>query len=411
MLSADNKKVQYPEDSVVPGFEIMLEESRGTRYIKFRFATREDAEKFLVYQGSKIKTKFPEEGNDSNILAFDKENILAVSKFLLLKSTDCILPVKEFLTLRNYLLNNPNFLTEEEKKTLDANVERHLIQLKEKNKKLEALSINLARALSSHTDSIAVSPEIDEIKQDKLEKNDKDDEEEENTPITYEGSIEEDEQEEYKTVHYEIDENIDFTDSIFPEQLILIEEQLQAANEHNKALLDKIQSHYKQIEQYINDRSRLTNTICAFFKLMMKFIEKKETQMPENVRVQVESGLVDVPTSGSFLASNKLDKCTTVRELEENISNLIKCSNENTTEGKITNLLKWVARNCKTAYNYTLSKIEPAAQAIIRTAVSTPSSVFNAGRSLFSQRSSKHSSAAEEESKQQSQRNGPQGEV
>ena len=112
--------------------------------------------------------------------------------------------------------------------------------------------------------------------------------------------------------------------------------------------------------------------------------------MPGHSVNEVENKVAEItlPETGSYISADKLAKCTP-EELECNINNLIERFNDHkTAEEKAAKLVKWVAKNCKEAYEYTLVKSKPAVTVIIRAVASVSSSVLAAGRGFFASRES-----------------------
>ncbi|MCE3238094.1 MAG: hypothetical protein K0R24_1075 [Gammaproteobacteria bacterium] len=215
-----------------------------------------------------------------------------------------------------------------------------------------------------------------------FENEEEDDEEEENTPLTEEGDInEEDErEEEYKATSYEIDEG-----SFISGEVPLVK-QLEAADQHNKALRDAIKAHYQQVEQIIADKSKIRNIILTFFEAIRKLMMEKNPHAAKSTLKQFEEKSVDLYTRKSdiYVPGNKLNECASIKELTENVTHLIDRLNEDRTiEEKAGKLLQWVAKNCKAAYNYTLSQSSSAVQVVIRAIQSSkPPSVTE--QSIFS---------------------------
>lgn len=220
---------------------------------------------------------------------------------------------------------------------------------------------------------------------------------------------------EFKSQHQEnddaedVDEKNDEYDEDMPITQASLEEEIEEQNEENIKLAREIIQQCAAVEKIIAEKSKITNAIYALCNYIISFSEKKEVKLSDADLEKLEEGTaaISTPIPASVVPINELNQ-PTIEELSARVDDLVKrFDNSRSISEKAVKLVQWVASKCKPAYDYALSKIEPAAQAMIRAVASTPSAVLSAGRSLFSRNSGQKS----EEKNEDLRRSGPKGDV
>jgi len=344
MVGSNEEKVTRFD---LPSFKIIVNDGLGfvsrnleRLEIAFRFSSDSDRKEVIGFLEARTKynpEQYPKinfDSSDENLLVFHGENAKHLAK-LLLEDVHFALPIDEFCEFGAAFKNT-------------SRLEERLADLQVQGETLKTLHTNLSENLPSG--------DMTEVKEcSNLE------------------------------VKYEMEEGLDFTDSNFSKQQLSLVQQIREQNESNSQLSGKIIKQYAAIQQQIADRNKITKTIRDFCNFMISLVKKKETQIPAHAVGEIEAKIAEIPTPkpGSYLSADQLAKCTP-EQLKDNVDNLIaRFEDHKTAEEKAAKLIKFIATNCKTAYEYTLAKSKPVVIAIIRAVVSASSSVLAAGSSLF----------------------------